>query len=73
MQQTKTSYTSTTSVMDAETSRYGVHASSVQHAKMLIYVRHASIRDCKDLTLKKVDWLKTTRFSRKKFKIKMHY
>jgi len=53
MRQTKTSYTSTTSVMDAETSRYGVHASSVQHAKMLIYVRHASIRDCKDLTLKK--------------------
>lgn len=58
--------------MDAETSQYGAHASSVQHAKMLICVKHASIRDCKELTLKKEEWLKTTRFSRKKFKIKLH-
>jgi len=58
--------------MDAETSRYGAHASSVQHAKMLICVKHASIRDYKELTLKKEEWLKTTRFSKKKFKIKMH-
>ncbi len=53
MQQMKTSYTSTISVMDVETSRFGGHASNVQHAKMLIYVKHASINDCRNLTLKK--------------------
>jgi hypothetical protein len=53
MQQMKTSYTSTISVMDVETSRFGGHVSNVQHAKMLIYVKHASIKDCRNLTLKK--------------------
>jgi hypothetical protein len=49
MRQMKTSYTNTISVMDVETNRFGAPDSSAQHAKMLIFVKHVSIRDYKDL------------------------
>lgn len=67
----KTYCTNITSVIDAELNRFGALASSAQHAKMLIFVKHASIIDCRRLTLKKEIRLKTTRFSSQKFKIKM--
>ena len=53
MRPMKTYCTSTISAMGVETSLFGAHASSAPFAKKLIFVKHASIRDCADLTLKK--------------------
>ena len=53
MRPMKTYCTSTISAIGVETSLFGAHASSAPFAKKLIFVKHASIRDCADLTLKK--------------------